>query len=108
VQPLPCADEYAAGCQTNAADFGLSDEALFGKTLPILSAAGDQQSALVGQGCLSPGMAKITYGTGAFLVANSGKEKPESKTACWERLATKRRKAGQWRWKDPSSMRAPW
>ena len=63
----------------NAADFGLSDEALFGKTLPILSAAGDQQSALVGQGCLSPGMAKITYGTGAFLVANSGTEKPESK-----------------------------
>jgi glycerol kinase len=63
----------------NAADFGLSDEALFSKTLPILSAAGDQQSALVGQGCLSPGMAKITYGTGAFLVANSGKEKPESK-----------------------------
>jgi glycerol kinase len=63
----------------NAADFGLSDEALFGKALPILSAAGDQQSALVGQGCLSPGMAKITYGTGAFLVANSGTEKPESK-----------------------------
>nr|WP_321440352.1 glycerol kinase GlpK [uncultured Hyphomonas sp.] len=63
----------------NAADFGLSDEALFGKALPILSAAGDQQSALVGQGCLLPGMAKITYGTGAFLVANSGTEKPESK-----------------------------
>ena len=63
----------------NAADFGLSDEALFGKALSILSAAGDQQSALVGQGCLSPGMAKITFGTGAFLVANSGTEKPESK-----------------------------
>lgn len=63
----------------NAADFGHCDEGLFGKTLPILSAAGDQQSALVGQGCLSPGMAKITYGTGAFLVANSGTEKPDSK-----------------------------
>ena len=63
----------------NAADFGFSIEDLFGRALPILSAAGDQQSALVGQGCLSPGMAKITYGTGAFLVANSGKEKPESK-----------------------------
>lgn len=63
----------------NAADFGLSDEVLFGKALSILSAAGDQQSALVGQGCLSPGMAKITFGTGAFLVANSGTEKPESK-----------------------------
>ena len=62
----------------NATDFGLCDEALFGKALPILSAAGDQQSALVGQGCLAPGMAKITYGTGAFLVANSGKDKPVS------------------------------
>lgn len=63
----------------NAADFGICDEGLFGHALPILSAAGDQQSALVGQGCLSPGMAKITYGTGAFLVANSGAEKPDSK-----------------------------
>ena len=63
----------------NAADFGLCDENLFGKALPILSAAGDQQSALVGQGCLAPGMAKITYGTGAFLVANSGTERPDSK-----------------------------
>lgn len=63
----------------NAADFGMCDAALFGKALPILSAAGDQQSALVGQGCLAPGMAKITYGTGAFLVANSGAEKPVSK-----------------------------
>ena len=62
----------------NAADFGICDAALFGKALPILSAAGDQQSALVGQGCLAPGMAKITYGTGAFLVANSGTEKPVS------------------------------
>ncbi|WP_341197433.1 glycerol kinase GlpK [Hyphomonas chukchiensis] len=62
----------------NAADFGMSDESLFGAALPILSAAGDQQSALVGQGCLAPGMAKITYGTGAFLVANTGAERPDS------------------------------
>lgn len=62
----------------NAAKFGRTEEALFGKSLAILSAAGDQQSALVGQGCLAPGMAKITYGTGAFLVANSGAEKPVS------------------------------
>lgn len=62
----------------NAADFGMSDEGLLGAALPILSAAGDQQSALVGQGCLAPGMAKITYGTGAFLVANTGAERPDS------------------------------
>jgi glycerol kinase len=62
----------------NAADFGMSEAGLFGAPLPILSAAGDQQSALVGQGCLAPGMAKITYGTGAFLVANTGAERPDS------------------------------
>ena len=62
----------------NADDFGTSEESLFGKALPILSAAGDQQSALVGQACILPGTAKITYGTGAFLVANSGTDRPHS------------------------------
>lgn len=62
----------------NADDFGTSEESLFGKALPILSAAGDQQSALVGQACLEPGTAKITYGTGAFLVANCGSDRPDS------------------------------
>ena len=62
----------------NADDFGTSEESLFGKALPILSAAGDQQSALVGQACLEPGTAKITYGTGAFLVANCGTIRPQS------------------------------
>ena len=58
--------------------FGETDPSLFGKALPILSAIGDQQAALVGQGCLSSGTAKITYGTGAFLVANTGAAKPNS------------------------------
>jgi glycerol kinase len=51
---------------------GESDAALFGRALPIAGAAGDQQAALVGHGALNPGDAKITYGTGAFLVANVG------------------------------------
>ena len=58
--------------------FGHTDAALFGRAIPILSAIGDQQAALVGQGCLAPGTAKITYGTGAFLVANTGGETPRS------------------------------
>lgn len=62
----------------NADDLGTAGAAHFGKPLPILSAAGDQQSALVGQACLKPGTAKITYGTGAFLVANSGADRPSS------------------------------
>ncbi len=40
--------------------------------LPILGVAGDQQASLVGQGCLAPGQAKCTYGTGAFLLAHTG------------------------------------
>lgn len=62
----------------SSAAFGETDPALFGKSLPILSAIGDQQAALVGQGCLAPDRAKITYGTGAFLVANTGTQKPTS------------------------------
>lgn len=53
---------------------GESDPALFGQTLPIAGSAGDQQAALVGHGALKAGDAKITYGTGAFLVANVGAE----------------------------------
>ncbi|MEL6827686.1 MAG: FGGY family carbohydrate kinase, partial [Pseudomonadota bacterium] len=56
----------------SGAQFGMTDPTLFGRSIPILSAIGDQQAALVGQSCLAPGTAKITYGTGAFLVANTG------------------------------------
>ena len=45
---------------------------LFGATIPIAGIAGDQQSALFGQACFTPGMAKITYGTGCFLLLNTG------------------------------------
>lgn len=60
-------------------DYGETDHHLFGKPLPILSVIGDQQAALVGQACIAPGEAKITYGTGAFLVANTGTEISVSK-----------------------------
>lgn len=53
---------------------GHCDPELFGLALPIAGSAGDQQAALVGHGALKPGDAKITYGTGAFLVANVGSE----------------------------------
>ena len=63
----------------SAAHFGETDPVIFGRSIPILSAIGDQQGALVGQGCLNPGDAKITYGTGAFLVANTGEVRPHSR-----------------------------
>ena len=54
------------------ADFGFTDEAVLGARIPILAMAGDQQSALYGQACFGPGLAKNTYGTGCFLLANRG------------------------------------
>ena len=55
-----------------AADYGSSDPALFGHAIPIRGIAGDQQAALIGQACFTPGMAKSTYGTGCFVVLNTG------------------------------------
>ncbi len=49
-----------------------TDEALFGASVPIAGIAGDQQASLFGQGCFSPGEAKNTYGTGCFLLMNTG------------------------------------
>lgn len=60
------------GICPSGGEFGETDKALFGRAIPVLSIAGDQQAALVGQACIRPGEAKITYGTGAFLVANTG------------------------------------
>lgn len=64
--------------KASAADFGATDPALFGRAIPVCSVLGDQHSALVGQGCLAPGQAKVTFGTGAFLVANTGDVRPAS------------------------------
>ena len=55
--------------------YGETDPSLLGGPIKIGGAAGDQQSALFGQGCFHPGEAKNTYGTGAFLLMNTG-EKP--------------------------------
>jgi glycerol kinase len=51
----------------------------FGASIPICGLAGDQQAATVGQGCLAPGATKATYGTGAFVLANTGAEVPRSR-----------------------------
>jgi glycerol kinase len=56
----------------SSGDFGLTEASLLGAPIPITGIAGDQQAALVGQGCCKPGMAKSTYGTGCFLLLNTG------------------------------------
>jgi glycerol kinase len=55
-----------------AADFGTTRADLFGKELPILGVAGDQQAATIGQACFGAGMLKSTYGTGCFALLNTG------------------------------------
>ena len=55
-----------------AAEFGTTRPDLFGRPIPILGVAGDQQAATVGQACFTPGMLKSTYGTGCFALLNTG------------------------------------
>ncbi|TCP43970.1 glycerol kinase GlpK [Rhodovulum marinum] len=55
-----------------AADFGMTRADLFGREIPILGIAGDQQAATIGQACFRPGMMKSTYGTGCFALLNTG------------------------------------
>ncbi len=58
--------------QDCAADFGTTRPDLFGREIPILGVAGDQQAATIGQACFQPGMMKSTYGTGCFALLNTG------------------------------------
>jgi len=56
----------------SSADFGITEKSLLGGAIPIRGIAGDQQAALVGQACFTPGMIKSTYGTGCFIILNTG------------------------------------
>ncbi len=56
----------------SASDFGVTASEHFGASVPILGVAGDQQAALIGQACFHPGMAKSTFGTGGFILLNTG------------------------------------
>ena len=55
-------------------DFGTTDPALFGRAITIEGVAGDQQAASIGQCCFSPGSIKSTYGTGCFVLMNTGEQ----------------------------------
>ena len=64
-------------CQS---DYGMTEREHFGAALPIMGVAGDQQAASYGHACFKPGMLKATYGTGCFVLANTGEEKVASAT----------------------------
>ena len=73
----------------SSAIIGETDPALFGRSIVIAGDAGDQQSALLGQACTRPGMSKNTYGTGCFMLLNTGTEPVRSRnnlltTLAWE------------------------
>ncbi len=61
-----------------AGDFGETEAALLGRPVPIRALVGDQQAALMGQGAVRPGAMKATYGTGCFMLLNTGEAAPRS------------------------------
>jgi glycerol kinase len=67
--------------------YGETDASLFGVSIPIAGAAGDQQAALFGQTCFKAGEAKCTYGTGAFLLMNTGEMPVDSKNGLLTTIA---------------------
>jgi glycerol kinase len=60
------------GVRDCSAAFGVTSPDLFGAAIPIYGIAGDQQAAMIGQACFTPGMIKSTYGTGCFALLNTG------------------------------------
>ena len=64
--------------KNSSGEFGKTDKQLFGEAIPITGVAGDQQAALYGQGCFEKGESKCTYGTGCFLLINTGDKRVNS------------------------------
>ena len=73
--------------------FGYTKEDILGKKIPIIGVAGDQQAALFGQGCFNRGDVKNTYGTGCFLLMNTGNTPVESKNGLITTIAASTDKA---------------
>jgi len=73
--------------QPSGTVFGRSDAAVFGVPIPIAGAAGDQQAALFGQCCFEPGQVKNTYGTGCFLLMNTGQDAVSSENGLLTTIA---------------------
>jgi glycerol kinase len=86
--PLACLPEV----RPTDADYGRLSPDLLGEPISVRAMAGDQQAALFGSGCFDPGQVKNTYGTGCFLLMNSGSGPPEPPrgllgTVAWQRGA---------------------
>ena len=79
---------------------GMLDPSILGRSIPVAALCGDQHSALFGQGCFEPGMMKNTYGTGCFLLMNTGDQPAVSQnglvsTIAWRLNGTMHLRAGR-------------
>jgi glycerol kinase len=72
-----------------AGDFGETEPSLLGRPIPIRGVAGDQQSALMGQGCIKSGEMKATYGTGCFMLVNTGETRAPSRARLLTTIAAR-------------------
>jgi glycerol kinase len=73
--------------RASSGEFGVTEPSHFGEPIPVLGVAGDQQAALFGQGCSTRGLAKNTYGTGAFLLLHTGAEAVASRSGLLTTIA---------------------
>ena len=87
--------------------YGYADPAFLGGEIPIGGAAGDQQAALFGQTCFDPGEAKNTYGTGCFLLMNTGEKPVFSKNGLLTTIAWGIDGKSIMLWKAPSLWQVP-
>ena len=84
---LDIPDSILPEVRSSSGSFGETEPSLFGTAIPISGVAGDQQAALFGQACFDPGMAKNTYGTGCFMLMNTGQELVHSKSGLLTTIA---------------------
>lgn len=75
--------------KNNDETFGVTAKEIFGYPIPIMAMMGDQQAAMVGEGCTQTGDAKCTFGTGSFLMINTGKKRLTSKQKLLSTIALK-------------------
>ncbi len=73
--------------RASSGSFGESDAVILGAPVPIAGVAGDQQAAAFGQACFAPGMAKNTYGTGCFMLLNTGEQAAPSSSGLLTTIA---------------------
>ena len=87
LQKLEIPESMLPGIRPCSEVYGETDPALFGRPIPIAGAAGDQQAALFGQACFEEGQAKNTYGTGGFMLVNTGDRIVPSKNGLLNTIA---------------------